>query len=231
MNLMKVLLVLVVLFVGSGAVIGGCVYSGYNKAVGLDEQVTSSWAQVENQLQRRFDLIPNLVETVKGVAGQEKEIFLGIGWLRFNECDWIETTFPELVKFNDRLNANIKRGEEGDPLDLSLYTEGRHCVWCPGLLQCPAKKLVLSRMVEENVASAADIDAAMKLGYGHPMGPLELTDLVGLDIRLHIADYLAEAIGPRFRAPDVLRTKVAEGKLGKKSGEGFYRWVDGKRAD
>ena len=78
MNLMKVLLVLLVLFVGSGAVIGGCVYSGYNKAVGLDEQVTSSWAQVENQLQRRFDLIPNLVETVKGVAGQEKEIFLGI---------------------------------------------------------------------------------------------------------------------------------------------------------
>lgn len=78
MNLMKVLLVLLVLFVGSGAVIGGCVYSGYNKAVGLDEEVTSRWAQVENQLQRRFDLIPNLVETVKGIAGQEKEVFLGI---------------------------------------------------------------------------------------------------------------------------------------------------------
>ena len=78
MNLMKVLLVLLVVFVGSGALIGGCVYSGYNKAVGLDEEVTSRWAQVENQLQRRFDLIPNLVETVKGIAGQEKEVFLGI---------------------------------------------------------------------------------------------------------------------------------------------------------
>ena len=84
-------------------------------------------------------------------------------------------------------------------------------------------------MVEEGVASAADIDTAMKLGYGHPMGPLELTDLVGLDVRLHIADYLAEAIDPRFRPPEILRSKVGEGKLGKKSGEGFYRWQDGKR--
>jgi len=85
------------------------------------------------------------------------------------------------------------------------------------------------RMVEEGVASAADIDTAMKLGYGHPMGPLELTDLVGLDIRLHVADYLAETIGARFRAPEILRARVAEGKLGKKSGEGFYRWKDGKK--
>ncbi|HUQ04775.1 MAG TPA: 3-hydroxyacyl-CoA dehydrogenase family protein [Kofleriaceae bacterium] len=86
------------------------------------------------------------------------------------------------------------------------------------------------RMVEEGVASAADIDTAMKLGYGHPMGPLELTDLVGLDVRLGIADYLSDAIGPAFEPPELLRKKVAEGKLGKKSGEGFYTWVDGKRA-
>jgi 3-hydroxybutyryl-CoA dehydrogenase len=86
------------------------------------------------------------------------------------------------------------------------------------------------RMVEQGVASAADIDTAMKLGYGHPMGPLELTDLVGLDVRLGIADYLTEAIGPAFTPPKVLRDKVAAGKLGKKSGEGFYRWSpDGKR--
>lgn len=84
------------------------------------------------------------------------------------------------------------------------------------------------RMVEQGVASAADIDTAMKLGYGHPMGPLELTDLVGLDVRLGIAEYLTGAIGPSFTAPQVLRDKVAAGKLGKKSGEGFYRWVDGK---
>jgi 3-hydroxybutyryl-CoA dehydrogenase len=87
------------------------------------------------------------------------------------------------------------------------------------------------RMVEEGVASPADIDTAMKLGYGHPMGPLELTDLVGLDVRLAIADYLAGALGEGFRPPALLRDKVAAGKLGKKSGEGFYRWEGGKRVD
>ncbi|MDX2091170.1 MAG: 3-hydroxyacyl-CoA dehydrogenase family protein, partial [Kofleriaceae bacterium] len=80
------------------------------------------------------------------------------------------------------------------------------------------------RMVEQGVASAADIDTAMKLGYGHPMGPLELTDLVGLDVRLGIAEYLAQAIGPAFTPPQTLRDKVAMGKLGKKSGEGYYKW-------
>jgi len=86
------------------------------------------------------------------------------------------------------------------------------------------------RMVEQGVASAADIDTAMKLGYGHPMGPLELTDLVGLDVRLGIAEYLLGALGPGFEPPQVLRDKVAAGKLGKKSGEGFYTWrADGKR--
>jgi 3-hydroxybutyryl-CoA dehydrogenase len=86
------------------------------------------------------------------------------------------------------------------------------------------------RMVEQGVASPADIDTAMKLGYGHPMGPLELTDLVGLDVRLGIAEYLTGALGPAFTPPQVLRDKVAAGKLGKKSGEGFYRWSpDGKR--
>jgi 3-hydroxybutyryl-CoA dehydrogenase len=80
------------------------------------------------------------------------------------------------------------------------------------------------RMVEQGVASPKDIDAAMKLGYGHPMGPLELTDHVGLDVRLAIAEYLSKELGPSFEPPAVLRRLVAEGKLGKKSGEGFYRW-------
>jgi 3-hydroxybutyryl-CoA dehydrogenase len=84
------------------------------------------------------------------------------------------------------------------------------------------------RMLEQGVASAADIDTAMKLGYRHPMGPLELTDLVGLDVRLNIADYLASRLtGDQYKAPDTLRRLVAEGKLGKKTGEGFYRWTDG----
>lgn len=81
------------------------------------------------------------------------------------------------------------------------------------------------RMLEDGVASAEDIDKAMVLGYNHPMGPLRLTDLVGLDIRLNIAEYLFEKLGSEvFRPPDSLRRKVEEGKLGKKTGEGFYKW-------
>lgn len=82
------------------------------------------------------------------------------------------------------------------------------------------------RMVEQGVASAEDIDKAMSLGYGFPMGPLKLTDLVGLDVRLHIAEYLSEHLeeGAHFKPPKLLRDMVAAGKLGKKSGEGFYRW-------
>ena len=81
------------------------------------------------------------------------------------------------------------------------------------------------RMVEQGVASARDIDTAMELGYNHPMGPLRLTDLVGLDVRLSIAEYLHSKLGSEaFRPPEILRRLVSEGKLGKKSGEGFYRW-------
>jgi 3-hydroxybutyryl-CoA dehydrogenase len=80
------------------------------------------------------------------------------------------------------------------------------------------------RMLEEGVASAEDIDKAMELGYRHPMGPLKLTDLVGLDVRLAIAEYLERELGERFRPPELLRKMVREGKLGKKSGEGFYRY-------
>ena len=82
------------------------------------------------------------------------------------------------------------------------------------------------RMLEEGVASAQDIDRAMELGYRHPMGPLRLTDLVGLDVRLGIAEYLEARLGERFRPPELLRRMVAEGRLGKKTGEGFYRWQD-----
>jgi 3-hydroxybutyryl-CoA dehydrogenase len=80
------------------------------------------------------------------------------------------------------------------------------------------------RMVEEGVASAEDIDAAMTLGYKHPVGPLRLTDLVGLDVRLAIAEYLASRLGPRFEPPALLREKVAHGELGRKVGRGFYEW-------
>jgi 3-hydroxybutyryl-CoA dehydrogenase len=83
------------------------------------------------------------------------------------------------------------------------------------------------RMVEEGVASAEDIDTAMELGYRHPMGPLKLTDLVGLDVRLGIAEYLCETLeSEAFQPPELLRRMVAEGKLGKKSGQGFYDWTE-----
>ena len=80
------------------------------------------------------------------------------------------------------------------------------------------------RMVESGVASAEDIDKAMTLGYGFPMGPLRLTDLVGLDVRLSIAEYLASTLGDRFTPPALLREMVESGRLGQKSGEGFYVW-------
>ena len=81
------------------------------------------------------------------------------------------------------------------------------------------------RMLEEGVASAADIDAAMELGYGHPMGPLRVSDVVGLDVRLKIADYLHSELGEqKFEAPRILRDKVARRELGKKTGRGFFEW-------
>ena len=84
------------------------------------------------------------------------------------------------------------------------------------------------RMLETGVASAEDIDRAMKLGYRHPMGPLELTDLVGLDVRLAILEHLHREVGEQFRPPALLRKMVRAGKLGKKVGEGFYQWKDGQ---
>jgi 3-hydroxybutyryl-CoA dehydrogenase len=83
------------------------------------------------------------------------------------------------------------------------------------------------RMVQEGVATPQDIDTAMELGYNHPMGPIELGDVVGLDVRLDILEYLRDELGERFRPPQILKRKVRAGKLGKKSGEGFYVWEDG----
>jgi 3-hydroxybutyryl-CoA dehydrogenase len=85
--------------------------------------------------------------------------------------------------------------------------------------------LEATRMLDEGVATPEDIDTAMELGYGHPMGPFKLADLVGLDVRLAISEYMYRETGSeRFKPSETLRRLVAEGKLGKKTGEGFYRW-------
>lgn len=87
-----------------------------------------------------------------------------------------------------------------------------------------ALALEAMRMVEEGVARPEDIDLAMELGYKHPAGPLKTTDIVGLDVRLGIAEQLARDLGPRFTPPQILRDMVADGKLGRKTGQGFYSW-------
>ncbi len=83
------------------------------------------------------------------------------------------------------------------------------------------------RMIEQDVASVEDIDKAMELGYNHPMGPLKLTDLIGLDVRLAIAEYLHATLGkPQYEPPKILKEKVKKGELGRKTGKGFYTWSD-----
>ncbi|WP_040842007.1 3-hydroxyacyl-CoA dehydrogenase family protein [Nocardia brevicatena] len=85
------------------------------------------------------------------------------------------------------------------------------------------------RMLEGGVADAEAIDRAMELGYRHAMGPLRSTDLVGLDVRLAIAEHLAAELGPRFEPPQLLRDKVARGELGRKTGQGFHTWNTSKK--
>jgi 3-hydroxybutyryl-CoA dehydrogenase len=84
------------------------------------------------------------------------------------------------------------------------------------------------RMLETGVASARDIDTALELGYNHPVGPIELVDMVGLDVRLGVLEYLHQELDERFRPPQILKQKVRAGNLGKKTGEGFYVWEDGE---
>jgi 3-hydroxybutyryl-CoA dehydrogenase len=126
----------------------------------------------------------------------------------------------------------------GDATDGTLVAEARE--WVAAIGKTPivvtdapgfassrlgvALGLEAIRMLEDGVASAEDIDAAMTLGYKHPVGPLRLTDIVGLDVRLGIAEYLSDTLGERFAPPALLRRMVAEGKLGRKTGEGFYLW-------
>ena len=87
------------------------------------------------------------------------------------------------------------------------------------------------RMVEQDVATAEDIDKAAVLAYGHPIGPLRLSDVVGLDVRLDIARHLSEVYGERYAAPPILERLVAQGHLGRKTGQGFYAWPQRGQAE
>jgi len=82
------------------------------------------------------------------------------------------------------------------------------------------------RMLQEDVASADDIDRAMLIAYRHPIGPLRLSDMVGLDVRLDIARHLSATLGPRYAPPRLLEDMVARGDLGSKTGKGFFDWTD-----
>jgi 3-hydroxybutyryl-CoA dehydrogenase len=131
----------------------------------------------------------------------------------------------EIVKGDETSAATLENAKQ---LALALKKESIVVRDVPGFASSRlgvACGLEAIRMLEENVASAADIDKAMELGYAHPMGPLKLGDLVGLDVRLSIAEYIFEQTkNPVFRPPELLKKMVASGKLGKKSGEGFYKY-------
>jgi 3-hydroxybutyryl-CoA dehydrogenase len=88
------------------------------------------------------------------------------------------------------------------------------------------------RMLEQGVASAEDIDKAVKLGLNHPMGPFEMADLVGLDVRLAILEHLHATLGETFRPTNLMRQYVRAGRLGRKSGRGVYTYdIQGRRTD
>ncbi|PSQ17087.1 3-hydroxybutyryl-CoA dehydrogenase [Halobacteriales archaeon QS_8_69_26] len=141
------------------------------------------------------------------------------------------------VHIMDLVEVVVAETTDGDTVDFALeYVEGidREPVEVRDSAGFATSRLGVAlgveamRMLEEGVAGPRDIDRAMELGYNHPMGPIELGDVVGLDVRLDILEYLREQLGERFRPPQVLRRKVRAGKLGRKTAEGFYVWEDGE---
>jgi 3-hydroxybutyryl-CoA dehydrogenase len=160
--------------------------------------------------------------SVDGLAGELKrpENFLGLHF--FNPVP--ASTLIEVV-LGKRTSAGLAAAAKG-----WVEALGKTAVVvndAPGFASSRlgvAIALEAMRMVEEGVASAEDIDAAMVLGYKHPTGPLKTTDIVGLDVRLGIAEYLHSTLGERFAPPQILKDKVARGELGRKTGKGFFDW-------
>jgi 3-hydroxybutyryl-CoA dehydrogenase len=180
--------------------------------------------EVENLAQRPFIFASNtsslsITEIARGARHPERVV----GMHFFNPVHIMRLL--EIVKGQDTSEetiltvAEVGRRLRKEPItvkDVPGFASSRLGV---------ALGLEAMRMLEQGVASAKDIDTAMELGYNHPMGPLRLTDLVGLDVRLNIAEYLHTALASEtFHPPEILRRMVGEGKLGKKTGEGFYNW-------
>ena len=159
-----------------------------------------------------------LADLASGLARRDR--FVGLHF--FNPVP--SSALVEIVRLDSTTDETVERAQQ---LVATLGKETITVTDSPGFATSRlgvALGLEAIRMLESGVASAEDIDRGMQLGYRHPMGPLRLTDLVGLDVRLGIAEYLSERLGARFEPPTLLRSMVAEGKLGKKSGQGFYLW-------
>ncbi|HKR14646.1 MAG TPA: 3-hydroxyacyl-CoA dehydrogenase family protein [Pyrinomonadaceae bacterium] len=180
--------------------------------------------QLEAVTEREFIFASNtsslsITEIARGSKRPEAVVgmhfFNPVHIMRLVEIVVGEQTAPEIVE----TVAGVGRRMRKEPIvvkDVPGFASSRLGV---------ALGLEAMRMLEQGVASAQDIDTAMELGYNHPMGPLKLTDLVGLDVRLSIAEYLHRELGSEtFRPPELLRRMVSEGKLGKKTGQGFYDW-------
>ena len=182
--------------------------------------------EVERVAEREFVFASNtsslsITEIAAGARAPERVVgmhfFNPVHIMRLVEIVVGERTSAETVETARAVAARLRK-EPITVRDVPGFASSRLGV---------ALGLEAMRMLEQGVASAKDIDTAMELGYNHPMGPLRLTDLVGLDVRLSIAEYLHGALGSEsFRPPEILRRMVAEGRLGRKSGHGFYEWND-----
>lgn len=182
--------------------------------------------EVESLAQRPFIFASNtsslsITEIARGARHPERIVgmhfFNPVHIMRLLEVVVGQDTSEETVRAVQEVGRKLKK-EPITVKDVPGFASSRLGV---------ALGLEAMRMLEQGVASAKDIDTAMELGYNHPMGPLRLTDLVGLDVRLNIAEYLHTALASEtFRPPEILRRMVGEGRLGKKTGEGFYKWED-----
>lgn len=188
----------------------------------------SVWAQISKSVSSETLLASNTsclsIDSMAEVV-EKPERFLGLHF--FNPAPVMKLL--EIVRGNETSDQCLERGKA---LAETLGKDFIVVKDSPGFATSRlgnAFAVEAMRMVETGVASASDIDKAMKLGYGHPMGPLELTDLVGLDVRKNILGNLSvELEAPHLKPPKVLQDLVAAGKLGKKTGQGFYDWREFK---